>query len=230
MGHDGVVAVDRSIALLTAFQPQEEGLSLATWAKRTRLHKTTVLRIAASLERAGFVRRLSDGRFSLGPAVLTLAMIFRTSFRLDDHVVPFLNRLADDAGESASFYIREGASRVCIARIDPVISLRDAIVPGSVLPLDNSATGQVLTEFQGVRDRWPTAPIFTSKVGDSLTASLSCPVFDAEGHLTGAVTISGPAFHFDDTKLAKLHAPLIKTAAQISASFGCAAYPVLPAS
>ncbi len=229
MGHDGVIAVDRSIALLAAFRPQEEGLTLATWAARSQLHKTTVLRIAASLERAGFVRRLSDGRYSLGPAVLTLAMVFRTALRLDDHVVPFLSQLASDTGESASFYISEGYSRVCVARIDPVSSLRDAIVPGSVLPLDKSATGRVLTEFAEVRDRWPKAPIFTSKIGDSLTASLSCPVFDAEDRLMGAITISGPAFHFDDAKLEKLRGPLIETAAQISASFGCTGYPALSA-
>ena len=51
----GVAAVDRALSVLSAFQDGDAALSLAELAERTRLYKSTVLRLLASLEHgAGF--------------------------------------------------------------------------------------------------------------------------------------------------------------------------------
>ena len=57
----GVAAVDRALSLLCAFKEGDLSLSLAELAERTRLYKSTVLRLLASLEHGGWVQRLDDG-------------------------------------------------------------------------------------------------------------------------------------------------------------------------
>ena len=48
----GAAAVDRALTLLSAFTAGDVSLSLTELADRTRLYKSTVLRLLASLEHA----------------------------------------------------------------------------------------------------------------------------------------------------------------------------------
>ena len=57
---DGVTAAERALAILDAFIG-DGSRGLAELAKATALAKPTVLRLLVSLERAGYVVRLSDG-------------------------------------------------------------------------------------------------------------------------------------------------------------------------
>ncbi|WP_261984277.1 MULTISPECIES: helix-turn-helix domain-containing protein [Pseudomonas] len=77
----GVAAVDRAFSILSAFQIDQESLTLAELARRTGLYKSTILRLIASLEKAGFVRRLADGSYSVGPEPLRLSQLDQASFR-----------------------------------------------------------------------------------------------------------------------------------------------------
>ncbi|MFY0104379.1 helix-turn-helix domain-containing protein, partial [Acinetobacter baumannii] len=61
----GVAAVDRALSLLAAFSVERPMPNLAELADQTRLYKSTILRLLASLEHAGLVRRLGDGRYAL---------------------------------------------------------------------------------------------------------------------------------------------------------------------
>ena len=68
----GVAAVDRALSLLAAFRNGDDGLSLAELAERTRMYKSTVSRLLASLEHGGWVIRLDSGRYAVGAAVARL--------------------------------------------------------------------------------------------------------------------------------------------------------------
>ena len=60
----GVAAVDRALSILDALT--DEKISLAELSKRTGLYKSTVLRLAKSLERFGYILRTDDGSYRLG--------------------------------------------------------------------------------------------------------------------------------------------------------------------
>jgi DNA-binding IclR family transcriptional regulator len=220
MADEGVIAVDRAVALLEAFRPGEEAVSLAQLAARTELHKTTVLRLAASLERAGLLMRMPGGSFRLGGRILALANVYRSSLHLDRVVRPFLETLVQETGESASFYLREGKSRLCMARIETPRPLRVAITEGSLAPLDDTATGLVLRGLRpaSAPDRAsPSDPVFTSGVGDAETASASAPVLSTAGEILGALTVSGPASRFTAEVAARAMPSLAHTAHAFSA-------------
>jgi DNA-binding IclR family transcriptional regulator len=115
MSNDKVEAVERALAVLEAFHT-ERPMTLGEIAAATGFYKSTILRLAASLERFGYLVREKSGAFRLGPALWRLGSIYRGGFDLGEAIRPELRRLAETTGETASFYIREGRSRVCLFR------------------------------------------------------------------------------------------------------------------
>jgi DNA-binding IclR family transcriptional regulator len=207
----GAAAVDRALSLLGAFRSGDTGLALAELAERTRLYKSTVLRLLASLEHAGLVQRQDDGRYALGNEVARLHAIYAASFSLDRVVLPELRGLVAATGESAAYHVRQGDSRLCLYRVDSPHPVRDHIRAGDVLPLARGTGGRVLTAFDPTlakaapsRERKLLAAIrergYYAAIGDRLAevAGISAPVFRADGAVTGAVTLTMPSHRYDE--------------------------------
>jgi DNA-binding IclR family transcriptional regulator len=75
----GVAAVDRAMLILSAFREDDAPLSLALLARRTGLYKSTILRLLQSLLRGGYVVRLPEGSYVVGPEPLRLARMAKVS-------------------------------------------------------------------------------------------------------------------------------------------------------
>src|SRR2546429_7038914 len=114
MSNDKVEAVERALAVLNAFHTGRPVMTLSEIAAATGFYKSTILRLAASLERFGYLIREENGVFRLGPALSRLGAVYRAGFNLGGEIRPELRRLAEATGETASFYIRDGSSRVCL--------------------------------------------------------------------------------------------------------------------
>ncbi len=209
----GAAAVDRALTLLAAFRSGDLALGLAELAERTRLYKSTVLRLLASLEHARLVQRLDDGRYALGAEVARLHGIYQAAFSLDRVVLPVLRQLVAATGESAAYHVRQGEVRLCRYRVDSPHPVRDHIQAGDVLPLDQGTGGRVLTAFGSdtrlaPQDRALYAQIraqgYYTAVGDRLAevAGISAPVFDSAGTLAAAVTLTMPAHRYDERYVA----------------------------
>lgn len=192
-GLQGVSAVDRALTVLTAFRRGDGELSLAELTKRTGLIKTTVMRMALSLESFGLLKRLEDGGYRLDAEVMRLAACYQHAFGLADHVTPVLERLARSTGETASFYTRRGDHRLCLFRVESASPIRMHVQPGDQKPMDKSAIAQVLRHFEAGRAAPAIdVPLFTSGVADPHAAALATPVFGPGGTLLGALALSGP--------------------------------------
>jgi DNA-binding IclR family transcriptional regulator len=202
----GVAAVDRALALLLAFGDADRSLSLAELAERTGQYKSTVLRLLASLLHAGFMQRLDDGRYRLGPAIARLSKRYAGSFALEEVVVPVLRDLVARTNESAAFHVRQGRQRLCLYRVDSKQAIRDTTRVGDLLPLDRGAGGRVLTAFSGARgeiaERVRRERVIGLK-GDRAAelAGVSAPVFDADGQLVGALTLTMPVQRYSERHL-----------------------------
>lgn len=66
----GVAAVERALTILDAFRESDQSLTLTEISKRVGFYKSTTLRLAESLEKFGYLRRLEDGAFRLVADVL----------------------------------------------------------------------------------------------------------------------------------------------------------------
>ena len=188
----GVATVQRTLAILDSFIGSGTR-SLAEIAKITGLAKPTVMRSLVSLDEAGYVVRLSDGRYALGAKTFQLGSTYRANFNLEHHVLPVLQQLSQQTLESSAFHVRERDQRLCLFRVDSPQLVRDVARPANLAPLDLTSTGQVLSTARWSDRTDDDAYVFVSSgVYDTVTASLSTAVFGHEGVLVGAMTVSGP--------------------------------------
>lgn len=217
----GTAAVDRALSLLAAFRLGEESLALQELAERTRQHKSTVLRLLASLQHAQLMLRTDDGRYRLGPGVARLHAVYASSFSMEGVVMPALRDLVKRTGESAAFHVRQGDARLCLYRVDSPHPVRDHIRAGDLLPLDRGAGGNVLLAFSGAKgerfDRIREEGVVVL-AGDRVPqlAGISAPCFDARQQVAGAVTLTMPTERLD----ASYRDDVIAAAGEISRGLG----------
>ena len=193
----GVAVLDRAFSLMAAFGPADDALSMAELSRRTGLYKSTVLRLLSALEHGGFMRRLANGQYAIGPEPLRLATIYQRSFHVGHVIEPILKALSQQSGETASFYVPHGAARIALFRMEPARSIRAAVAVGQEYPIGQGASGKVLSAFgtdaapelQPIRNQW-WAVSYGERDPD--TASVAAPVFAVTGQLQGAIALSGP--------------------------------------
>jgi DNA-binding IclR family transcriptional regulator len=222
----GVAALERGLSILDAFSAGAGTLSLAELASTTGLYKSTILRLCASLLRLGFLQRLDDGRYRLGPAVFQLGRRYQQAFRLGDLVLPVLRELVARSGETASFYVRDGDRDTCLYRIESPRPIRDAgVAEGDTFPIDNSAGSRVLSAFHGAGGSKPAAGrelVVVTRQSKRVTGAgaVICPVFGVDDALVGTLVMSGPESRFPGTAAASIKAIIREQAAGLTRTLG----------
>ncbi|MFT5172352.1 MAG: DNA-binding IclR family transcriptional regulator [Gammaproteobacteria bacterium] len=221
MESKGVTAVDRAFSIIEAFKPGEASLSLQTLAARTGLNKATIIRLIASLEKAGCMSRLTHGAYALGPSLLRYGGLYQSSFHLADYLLPILRALVHSSGETAAFFVRDGDMRICMHRIESNSALRLHLKEGDRHPLLPGGTGKTLLafsadqpqEFAQIRENY-----FVLNIGEREPeiSSVSAPVLGAAGELLGAVSLTGPTAKFIDGKAQGFLRILLPAAAELT--------------
>lgn len=199
----GVAAVDRAISLLAAFKAGDTQLTLLELSERSRLYKSTVLRLLVSLEHGGLIQKKSDGRYALGYEVARLNGIYATSFSLGDVVMPVLRDLVEQTRESAAFHVIQGEHRLCLHRVDSPQPIRYHTSEGDILPLERGAGGRVLSAFMGVRGKLYDQirrDGYVVLTGDRIPelSGISAAVTNAGNELAGAITLTMPTSRLKD--------------------------------
>lgn len=197
----GAAAVDRALSVLSAFRSCDKALSVTELAERTKLYKSTVLRLLASLSHGGLMRKTSNGLWTLGSEVSRLASIYTASFSLEDVVLPVIQELVAKTGESVALHIKQGDQRLCLFRVDSPQLLRDHVKVGDVLPLDRGAGGRVLMAFSGAKGKVYDKirkDGYIHAVSDRVPGlvGVSAPVWKGDGQLVGALTLTVPESRF----------------------------------
>jgi DNA-binding IclR family transcriptional regulator len=221
MARKGVTAVDRALSIIESFHAGEASLSLHRLAERTRLDKATIIRLIASLEKAGCMGRLAHGEYALGPALLRYGSLYQSSFHLADRLLPILRDLVRQSGETAAFFVRDGDMRVCLHRIESNSALRLHLKEGERHPLLPGGTGKVLIAFSGeggaafdqVRKDY-----FVLNVGEREPeiSSVAAPVLRAGGELVGTISLTGPTGNFTGGKATSFIRLLLPAAAELT--------------
>jgi DNA-binding IclR family transcriptional regulator len=221
-GRDGsVIAVTRALSLMEAFEVGESTLSLAELSRRAGMHKTTALRLARTLALSQYMVQAEDGQWRLGPAAGWLGARYQAGFDVNNVVEPALHQLVKETDESASFYVREGDIRSCVARVEGPQSVRHNVRIGERLPLNKGAPGRVILAFSGasgepyesIRERG-----YHISMGEreAEVSSVAAPVFGLNWRLLGSMCISGPSSRLTKAKLEKYAKVVIRAANQLS--------------
>lgn len=220
----GVGVLDKSVVLLDALA--ESAATLADLVTRTGIPRPTTYRLAVALETHRLVARDPAGRFTLGPRLAELGR--GAGNVLASAAVPVLGELRDRTNESAQLYQRDGAVRRCVAAADRRTGLRDSVPVGAELPMTAGSAAHVLLawepgdESSRAKAAFPANALtavrrrgWASSVAEreSGVASVSAPVFDREGHVVAAVSVSGPIDRLT-RQPGRLHADAVMAAAK----------------
>ena len=208
----------------------EEPATLADLVARTGLPRATAHRLAVALEGHRLVERTESGVWATGAGLRELA---RSGPDLAELAERHLVTLRDVSGESAQLYVRDGASRVCVAAAERAHGLRDTVPVGARLPLTAGSAAHALLAFAPGDEVTPLLPSasFTARTlldvrrrgwahsiaeREAGVASLSAPVRDGAGGVLGAVSISGPVERLGRRPAPEIIGAVLDAAAAIS--------------
>jgi DNA-binding IclR family transcriptional regulator len=243
-------AVDHAIAVLRCLSEAGEALGVNDIARRIGIHKSTVSRLAATLEKARLVQRdAATGRLALGMGLVALAGPLLAGLGVRDLVRPLLLKLAETTGETVSFCIWDGTDAVSIEQVAGSNSVRAFSTPGHRDPGHATASGKALLAHLGekaVAD-YCSRPLrrFTERtiVDPSVLAAelalvrrqghaintgelesdigaVSAVAFDGRSEIAGVVTVTVPMYRFEAERQIELAAGVTRCAAELSAMLG----------
>lgn len=244
---DFVQSLDRGLAVIRAFGPDRERLSLSEVARATGLTRAAARRFLLTLVKLGYVR--NDGReFSLRPRVLELGYAYLSGLALPEVAMPHLEELSATLHESSSVSVLDGQAIVYIARVPTKRIMTIAISVGTRFPAFATSMGRVL--MAGMSDEELDAFVadanleaytrytvtdpgelkrIVREVGEQGYAiidqeleeglrALAAPIRDAAGAVVAAVNVSAHASRVTpDDMRAELLPGLLEAARQIEA-------------
>lgn len=214
-------------------------LSLTEIAGRVGLHKSTVHRLLASLEGKNFiVRDPNTEKYRLGFRIWELSA---NRSRSDDPAVmllPEMERLRDELGETISLYVRDGKERIRIQAVQSNREIRRVAPVGVRLPLYAGAASKILLAYEEPQiweeliasEEWPDETdlgkyreqllqIRRSGFATSIeereqgAAAVAAPVLNRSHKLIAALSVSGPSSRFRENRMQQA-APSVMEAAR----------------
>lgn len=236
-------SADKALAILTAFDEGRPDLGVSELAVELGLHKSTVSRLLAALERRGLVRREGE-RFAPGPELARLGALAVRGLPLAAAARSPLELLAEQTGETVNLAVREGERALNVLQVDARHFVGVTDWTGRAAPLHASANGKALLAFGdsplggrlsrltprtivdrgGLRAELERARSAGFAVAvEELELGLhavAAPVFDATGSCVAAVSVSGPAYRLSEPRLPEIGELCVVAAADVSARLG----------
>jgi len=223
-------SAERVLALLATFEDGRPELSVTEIAMSLGVHKSTASRLAATLQRTGFLTR-SGQRYRLGVEIIRLGTLALRSTDIVDRLQPAMEKLSQLTGETINLAIPAGADILNVAEVPSTYILScsggwigrrtkpHAVANGKVLlafgaiPLPDAGcleryTEHTITTAEALeadlarvrRNGYATA---AAELEDGLVA-VAAPVFSPVGGCVAALSISGPAYRLPPDKLDEL--------------------------
>lgn len=200
----GIKVLDRSALILQAVADGPR--SLAQLCDDTGLPRATTHRLATALETHEFLARTDDGRWRIGPGLVSLSS--GNGDVLIEAATPLMHQIMEATGESVQLYRISGNTRLCVAAVEPSSGLHNTVPVGSRLSLTAGSAARVFAAFgtEEVRQRVLAAAAFTKSDLEEVKqdgwatsfserepglASVAVPVFNASGSIVAALSISG---------------------------------------
>jgi IclR family transcriptional regulator, pca regulon regulatory protein len=219
---DFVQSLDRGLAVIRAFGPDRDRLSLSEVARATGLTRAATRRFLLTLVQLGYVR--NDGReFSLRPRVLELGYAYLSGLALPEIASPHLEELVAKVRESSSVSVLDGDYIVYVARVPTKRIMTVAISVGTRFPAYATSMGRVLLGAMSPEelDRYLTEADLAALTGRTVTSpdelrdilsevsrqgyaivdqeleeglrAVAAPIHGAAGTVTAAINVSAHA-------------------------------------
>ncbi|HEY6277551.1 MAG TPA: IclR family transcriptional regulator [Streptosporangiaceae bacterium] len=221
-------SAERVLTLLKTFDDSRMELGVADLARALSVHKSTASRLAAALERTGFLTRVGK-RYRLGVEVIRLGSLALRSFDLVATMQPAMEKLSQRTGETVNLAVPDGADVLNVAEVPSTYILSSsggwigrrtrphAVANGKVLlaygvirppevlerytPRTITSLDVLAAELAEVRRRGYATAVAELEEGLIAVAS---PVFDPAGTCVAALSITGPEYRMQPGTLDSL--------------------------
>jgi DNA-binding IclR family transcriptional regulator len=167
---NGVPVLERTLDMLAVFEREPDGTTIRGLTRELGLPRSTVYRILNTLLAYKVVRRTSEGVFSLGPRLVSLASRVRvdaSSYDLAELALPLMHYLRDDTGEPVKLSIRDGDRAKVIVAVLGHHEYSPAPATGTSYPLHAGAASKMILAHMTPNelDRHLSAPLtrYTAK-------------------------------------------------------------------
>jgi len=222
-----VRSVERAIAILDLLA-QGGWRTGADVARELRVHRSTALRLLATLERHAMVERdTRTARYRLGRRLAQLASVVSGEVDLRSVARPVCEQLATAVGETATLDVLMGDVIVPIEQATASTSVVSVNWLGRRTPVHCTASGKAIAAFgpPSVRERLLQLPLdrvtphtitdraeFQAQLDETRQSGLArtheelevgldaiaAPVFGADGEVVAALDVSGPSHRLRD--------------------------------
>lgn len=230
---NGVQSVEVGLELFRVLLAAERPLGLSELARAAQMHRAKVHRYLASLSRAGWVSQHVDtGYYDLGPAVRDTALAWLARQDPLQLAGAEAQSLSQALGETCFIAIWGSGGATAIRVFQPPRSVAIGVTEGAVFDPISSATGRVFAAWREPEgERAPTQEVLFAQIrrlgvacvyGDHVQGinAVSAPVLDAQGHLSLAITVVGPASSLDATVDSPAAQALLIASRRLSAGLG----------
>ena len=246
---DLIRSVDRAVAILDLLA--REGWSAgAEVARELHVHRSTALRLLATLDRHGLVERdPRTSKYRLGPRLVQLASSVRGEVDLRQAARPVCESLARTLGETVTLDVLDGHEIVPVEQASGSTSVMSVNWLGTRSPVHCTASGKVILAFgpEAVRaqaldrtleHRTSRTVVDHAQLGAQLAAAreagfattfeelevglnaIAAPVRNAAGDVVGAIDVSGPAHRIDPAARPNLISRAVEAANDLSRRLG----------
>ncbi len=244
-----VQSVDRAVSILEMLAHDGES-GVTKIALELGVHKSTAFRLIASLERRGLVEQNTErGKYRLGVGILRLAGATTARLDVVQEARPLARSLATETGETVNIAVLSEGAALYLDQIAGGSSLQPHNWVGQRIPLHATSNGRVLLSGltdeqiasevgQKFRSYTPTTTTTLKRllievaetrqlgyavVADELEIGLTAvaaPLRNAHGDVIASLSVSGPTFRFDDSKVLLATKLVIETAEEVSNRLG----------
>lgn len=244
----GASVIENTVAILRCFSPDRQELGVTEIAPKVGLHKSTVSRILASLEREGIVEQGASRRYRLGLGIIAIAGPLLADLDVRRAGYSVLQRLTDTTGETSALMVWNGTESITVEQIPGSHQVKHTSSLGSRYQTALSASVQVFLSGEeadhtreliagGVvrgldgdlavdeyMDRLAQIPERGYAVNYAETSpeevGVAAPIRDHRGAIVAAVLVPAPRFRVDGDGLIRLGESCMKAAHRITLRLG----------
>jgi DNA-binding IclR family transcriptional regulator len=245
------------LRVLESFSITEPVLGVTEIARKVDLHKSSVSRILATLEKAGYVERDDNtGRFRLGLGLIALTGPLLANLDVRRVAAPELEQLTRRTGETSALMVWNGHEAVVVEQVPSPKQVKHTAAVGTRYDTYQSSSVQVFlseippAEVQRLFERrllvgpddTQAIDAYLDELGgarergyavnDGRTSieevGISAPVHDHRGLLVAAIMLSAPRFRVPPAMLEPLGRAVADAAQHVSARLGGQATPTRP--
>jgi DNA-binding IclR family transcriptional regulator len=224
-GAAGVRAVDRAIAILQCFTPDQPALSVIDIQRRVGLSRPTLYRLLQTLAQRDLIQAEGDPqRFRLSHGVMKLSHVWLKGLDVVAVARRIVEGLRDVTSETAALFKLQEDRGICILECESrqVLSISRGV--GDSLSLTRGSTGKAMLAFMdpgrqaeflstmpknAERARLEEELRFAQRHGYATSrgeifvgaVAVSAPYFDHRGQVIGSVGLYGPNARIDEQKM-----------------------------